>query len=233
MSSKIISWLTALLIPFALIMLGARLLMTPVFPEIEYRMPGFPDDPYGFTLEDRLRWSKPSIEYLVNDAELSFLAELKFDDGTPIYNERELSHMLDVKHVVQRLLNFWFINLALLVLVKLWAWRAGQQVPEAERSGKVPEAERSGMDAFRAGLSRGGFLTAGLLLILGAFAAVSFWQFFAWFHSLFFEGDSWLFRFDDTLIRLFPLRFWQDAVIYIVGFAILAGLAFGFGFRKR
>lgn len=215
MSSRIITWLTTILIPFALIMLGARLLMMPVFPEIEYRMPGFPDDPYGFTLEDRLRWSKLSIEYLVNDAELSFLAELKFDDGTPIYNERELNHMLDVKNVVQRLLNFWFINLALLVLVKLWAWRAGQ------------------LDSFRAGLSRGGFLTVGLLVTLGAFAAVSFWQFFAWFHSLFFEGDTWLFRFDDTLIRLFPLRFWQDAVIYIVGFAILAGLALGFGFGKR
>ncbi len=215
MSSKIIPWLTALLIPFALIMLGARLLMTPIFPEIEYRMPGFPEDPYGFTLQDRLRWSKLSIEYLINDADLSFLAELKFEDGTPIYNERELSHMLDVKIVVQRLLNFWYITLALLALVSLWAWRAGQ------------------LDSLRAGLSRGGFLTVGLLVALGAFAAVSFWQFFAWFHSLFFEGDSWLFRFDDTLIRLFPLRFWQDTVLYIVSFAILSGLALGFWYRKR
>ncbi|GAB4490672.1 MAG: hypothetical protein Fur0016_02740 [Anaerolineales bacterium] len=215
MASKIIPWLTALLIPFALIMLGARLLMTPLFPEIEYRMPGFPADPYGFTLEDRLRWAKPSIEYLINDSDLSFLAELQFNDGAPLYNERELSHMLDVKNVVQRLLNLWFINLALLVLVNLWAWRAGQ------------------LEAFRAGLSHGGFLTVGLLIALGAFAAVSFWQFFAWFHSLFFEGDTWIFRYNDTLIRLFPLRFWQDAVIYIVGFAILAGLALGFGFRKR
>lgn len=215
MTSRIISWLTALLIPFALIMLAARLLMTPIFPEIEYRMPGFPDDPYGFTLQDRLHWSKLSIEYLVNDAELSFLTELQFDDGTPIYNERELSHMLDVKNVVQRLLNLWLVNLALLALVSVWAWRIGQ------------------LNALRVGLSRGGFLTVGLLAALGAFAAVSFWQFFAWFHSLFFEGDSWLFQFDDTLIRLFPLRFWQDAVIYIVGFAILAGLALGFGLRKR
>lgn len=215
MTSRIISWLTALLIPFALIMLAARLLMTPIFPEIEYRMPGFPDDPYGFTLQDRLHWSKLSIEYLVNDAELSFLAELQFDDGTPIYNERELSHMLDVKNVVQRLLNLWLVNLALMVLVSVWAWRIGQ------------------LNALRVGLSRGGFLTVGLLAALGAFAAVSFWQFFTWFHSLFFEGDSWLFQFDDTLIRLFPLRFWQDVVIYIVGFAILAGLALGFGLRKR
>lgn len=215
MSSKIIPWLTALLTPFALIMLGARLLMTPLFPEIEYRMPGFPDDPYGFALEDRLRWSKPSIEYLLNNADLSFLAELRFEDGTPIYNERELSHMLDVKNVVQMLLRVWYGHLALLGLLGLWAWRAGQ------------------MDSFRSGLRWGGFLTIALLMALGAFAAISFWQFFSWFHSLFFEGDSWIFRYDDTLIRLFPLRFWQDAVLYIVGFAILTGLALGLGFRKH
>jgi integral membrane protein (TIGR01906 family) len=213
--SLFFSWLTALLVPFALIMLGARLLMTPFFPEIEYRMPGFPEDRYGFTLDDRLRWSKPSIEYLINDAELSFLAELKFDDGAPIYNERELSHMLDVKNVIQMLLKVWLVDLGLLVLLKLLAWRGGW------------------MDAYRAGLSRGGFLTVGLLVALGAFAAVSFWQFFTWFHSLFFAGDSWIFRFDDTLIRLFPIRFWQDAVIYIVGFAILSGLGLGFWMRKR
>ncbi|PWH14038.1 MAG: TIGR01906 family membrane protein [Anaerolineae bacterium] len=215
MPSRIITWLTTLLMPFALIMLGVRLLMTPLFPEIEYRMPGFPADPYGFTLEDRLRWAKPSIEYLLNDADLSYLAELRFEDGTPIYNERELSHMLDVKNVVQRLLQIWYIHLVLLALLALGSWRLGQ------------------MPAFRSGLRWGGLLTVGLLLALGAFAAVSFWQFFAWFHSLFFEGDTWIFRFEDTLIRLFPLRFWQDTVLYIVGFAILAGLALGWGFRKR
>lgn len=214
MLSKLLSWLTALLVPFALIMLGARLLMTPLFPEIEYRMPGFPADPYGFTLEDRLRWARPSIEYLLNDADLSFLAGLRFENGTPIYNERELQHMLDVKNVVQMLLRVWYVNLALLALVAVWAWRTRQ------------------MPAFCAGLRWGGFLTVGLLAALGAFAAISFWQFFAWFHSLFFEGDSWIFRYDDTLIRLFPLRFWQDAVVYIVSFVILAGLALGFGLRK-
>lgn len=212
--SKFLTLFTALLVPFTLIMLGARLLMTPLFPEIEYRLPGFPADPYGFTLEDRLRWVRPSIEYLLNDADLSFLAELRFADGTPIYNERELQHMLDVKNVVQMLLRVWYAHLALLVLLGLWAWRSGE------------------MACFRAGLRWGGFLTVGLLAALGAFAAVSFWQFFAWFHSLFFEGDSWIFRYDDTLIRLFPLRFWQDAVLYIVSFAMLSGLALGLGMKK-
>jgi integral membrane protein (TIGR01906 family) len=210
-----LSWLTTLLVPLALLMLGVRLLMTPLFPEIEYHMPGFPADTYGFTLEDRLRWSQPSIEFLLNSADISFLAELKFENGLPIFNERELQHMQDVKNVVQTLLRAWYADLILLALLGLWAWRG------------------SWMDAYRLGWRTGGYLTVGLLVALGTFAATSFWQFFEWFHSLFFAGDSWLFAYSDTLIRLFPLRFWQDTVAYIAGVAILVGLALGFGLRKN
>jgi integral membrane protein (TIGR01906 family) len=213
--SLALSWLVTLLIPLAILMLAVRLLMTPVFLEVEYRLPGFPEDTFGFTLQDRLQWSKPSVEYLVNSAGIDFLADLHFADGTPIYNERELSHMHDVKNVVQMLLKLWYVDLALLALLGLWAWRGGW------------------LEAYRQGWQRGGWLTAGLLIILAAFAAVSFWQFFTWFHSLFFSGDSWLFEFSDTLIRLFPLRFWQDAVLYIVGSSILLGLLLGFGLKPK
>ena len=106
--SLLLSWLVTILVPLALLMLGVRLLMTPLFLEAEYRMPGFPEDSYGFTLQDRLEWSKPSVEYLLNGESVDFLAKLQFDNGKPIYNERELSHMLDVKKVVQMLLKIWY-----------------------------------------------------------------------------------------------------------------------------
>ncbi len=218
MSQKLslpLSWLVTFLAPLAILMLAVRLLMTPLFLEAEYRMPGFPEDSYGFTLQDRLEWSKPSVEYLLNSAGIDFLADLQFENGEPIYNERELSHMLDVKNIVQLLLKLWYLALALLVLLGLWAWRANW------------------LADYLWGWKRGGFLTAGLLVALAAFAAVSFWQFFTWFHSLFFSGDSWLFEFSDTLIRLFPLRFWQDAVLYIGGFSILLGLLLGFGLKPK
>jgi uncharacterized membrane protein len=44
---------------------------------------------------------------------------------------------------------------------------------------------------------------------------------FVGFHRIFFEGDTWLFLYTDTLIRLFPVRFWQQA------FLTLAGLTLG------
>lgn len=213
--TPLFSWFVTLLVPLALLMLGVRLLMTPPFLEVEYRMPGFPEDSYGFRLEDRLKWSKPSVEYLLNAEGVNFLGDLQFGDGQPIYNERELLHMLDVKNVVQMLLKIWYADLALLILLGLWAWRSAW------------------LDDYIWGWKRGGFLTAGLLAAMAAFAAVSFWRFFTWFHSLFFSGDSWLFEFSDTLIRLFPIRFWQDAVIYIVGLAIVLGLVIGFGLKPK
>jgi integral membrane protein (TIGR01906 family) len=213
MATRFFSWIVTILVPLGIIMLAVRLLMTPWFLEVEYRMPGFPQDQFGFSQADRLQWSKPSVEYLVNAEPIGFLAGLQFGDGQPIYNARELSHMADVKKVVQMLLMVWYVDIVVLVLFAIWAWKGGWK------------------NDFILGLKRGGFLTVGLLVALAAFASISFWQFFTWFHSLFFSGNSWLFEYSDTLIRLFPIRFWQDAVAYIGVFSILSGLVFAFGLK--
>lgn len=209
-NSPIVSWLITLLTPIFLIGLALRILLTPLFYNIEYRMPYFPPDSYGFTTEDRLRWAPYAVNYLINDADVSYLGDLTFDDGSPLYNERELSHMQDVKVVTKKVLAIW--NVCLLVLVAIWVWSWRQKR----------------LQAFRQGLRRGGWLTIGLVITIGLFASVAFWQFFTLFHSLFFEGDSWIFLYSDTLIRLLPLRFWQDVFIaaglIIVGGALVLAL---------
>lgn len=73
----------------------------------------------------------------------------------------------------------------------------------------------------------------GLIVVVGITVNPNvFWDFFAGFHSLFFEGDSWLFLFSDTLIRLFPLRFWQDAFLFAAAIALGGGLGLGLGVRS-
>jgi integral membrane protein (TIGR01906 family) len=210
-----LSWIVTLLIPFTILMLGARLLLTPAFLEVEYRMPGFPADSYGFTLEDRIRWGTPSLIYLINDQGIGYLAELMFDNGTPIYNARELSHMKDVKDVLQVLLKIWYAALTILIVFAIWARRANW------------------LEAYIAGWRRGGFLMIALLIGFGVFAATSFWDFFAWFHSLFFKGDTWQFFYSDTLIRLFPMRFWGDCFIYIGSFSLFVVLVLIFGLKPK
>ena len=95
-----VTWLISLLVPLALIVLSVRLIMTPLFLQVEYRAPGFPPDPYGFTLEDRLYWSEISLDVLVNLREISFVEGLQFEDGSPVYNQRELGHWVDA-------INLW------------------------------------------------------------------------------------------------------------------------------
>ena len=218
----LLSWLVTLLIPLALIGLGLRTLLTPIFLQIEYNMPYFPPDEYGFTKEDRLQWAPYALDYLVNNADISYLGDLKFDDGTPLYNERELSHMDDVKRVTQGALRVWYLSLALLALLGVWAWFGGTWWP-----------------AYRLGLMRGGWLMVGLAVAIGLIVVIGisinpnvFWDFFAGFHSLFFEGDSWLFLYSDTLIRLFPIRFWQDAFLLAAVIALGGGVALGLGLKS-
>jgi len=222
MKLSILSWLVAILVPIALIGLGLRALLTPAFLQIEYNMPYFPPDGYGFTKEDRLKWAPYALDYLVNNVDISYLGDLKFDDGSPLYGERELSHMGDVKRVTKGALNVWYISLALLAMLGIWSWRGDW------------------MQVYRQGLMRGGWLMVGLAGAIGLIVVLGmvinpniFWNFFAGFHSLFFEGDSWLFQYSDTLIRLFPLRFWQDAFLYAAVIALGGGFALGLGLRTK
>jgi integral membrane protein (TIGR01906 family) len=212
--STALSWLVTLLTPIFLLGLGLRILLTPLFYNVEYRLPWFPPDTYGFTQEDRLRWAPYAVDYLLNDADISYLGDLTFEDGSPLYNDRELSHMQDVKAVTKGALRVWNVAVLLLAGLGMWAWY-GKWWP-----------------AYRRGLRRGGWLMIGLVVVIGLFGALAFWQLFTLFHSLFFEGDSWLFLFSDTLIRLFPIRFWQDAFLWAGVIAIGGALALALGLRK-
>ncbi|MGC1378767.1 MAG: TIGR01906 family membrane protein [Anaerolineales bacterium] len=221
-----LSWIVTLLTPLAILMFGVRLLLTPAFLPVEYHMPGFPADTYGFSVDDRIRWATPTLVYLINDQGIDYLGALTFDPstsspsgdsagGASIYNPRELAHMQDVKNVLQKLLEVWDVTMIALIALGFWAWRSGW------------------LETYRAGWRRGGFLMIALLAAFGVFAVTSFWDFFSWFHSLFFQGTSWQFAYSDTLIRLFPMRFWEDCFIYIGAFALLVGLTLAFGLKPK
>jgi integral membrane protein (TIGR01906 family) len=211
--SSVLSWLVTIIIPLVLILLGMRLLLTPAFVETEYRMPNFPTDDYGFDLKARLYWSKIALQYLLNDADISFLGDLHFEDGSQVYNERELKHMMDVKIWTRIFLDILYATLGCLAVLGVWAWR-GKWWGDYCRS-----------------LKRGGWLAVALVIAMGLFGALSFSKFFVLFHSLFFEGVSWQFPYSDTLIRLFPVRFWQDAFVAVAAVALLGGIVLGTGLK--
>jgi integral membrane protein (TIGR01906 family) len=193
--------------PAFFLLTGVRLVATETFLQIEYNRPDFPDDRFGFSQEDRLHYAPYAIEYLRNDAGIDYLGDLTFENGMPLFNARELRHMEDVKVVTQAafavhaVLSVLFIG-AILAL----AWRSDTR------------------PALCQGLSGGGVFTITLIMSLAVLIIANWDFFFDNFHAVFFEGDSWQFSTSDTLIRLFPERFWFDAAMIIGAFTVFAAV---------
>lgn len=211
---KTLIWVIAILTPFFLIMTSIRVLINPWYLDYQYNKPDFPADQYGFSKEDRLYWGKISLDYLVNNAGPSFLGELTLPDGSQLYNSRELSHMVDVKNVVQGMLLAWYLIGGVLLVAAVALWRT------------------SWLAVWWRGLSRGGWITIGIIVTILIFLAINFDALFTAFHSIFFKGDTWLFSYTDTLIRLFPIPLWEEAFIWTGIFTTILALACGFGGRK-
>ena len=55
------AFFATLIIPFLILMTVIRILFSPPALAFEYNTPGFPPDPYGFTLADRLKYSIISL----------------------------------------------------------------------------------------------------------------------------------------------------------------------------
>lgn len=207
---KICQWIYTIAIPFYLLMTIIRIFISPAYAQFEYKRSYFPEDTYGFTQAERLKWATYGINYLTNNEDIHYLGDLTFEDGQPLFIESELSHMQDVKNVIKGMIVAWnILTVYLLFFIALSIF------------GKQKKA------LFMAS-SAGGWISVILVAGILFFLSLDFNALFTAFHHIFFTGDSWLFSYSDTLIRLYPLVFWRDAFIYIMGIDFLLGVALGF-----
>jgi integral membrane protein (TIGR01906 family) len=221
---KSLSWLIAFILPVVIVLAVVRFVINPWYLQFEYHTPGFPADPYGFTLQDRLNFGKLAVEYLINSADISYLGDLRFPAGqqaptpscqtmtdcTHLYNDRELEHMLDVKNVVRGAMRVLEICALILMVMALWAWLG------------------SWFKAYLMGLQRGGIVTLILIGLIILSVLTAFNYIFIIFHEIFFKAGTWTFLYSDTLIRLFPERFWEDTFLMVGGLTAAFGLLFFF-----
>ncbi len=213
--NKILVIILALFIPYILLMSGIRLVMIPAFPAMEYKRSGFPQDQFGFTVQERTKWSEYAIRYLTNDQEISYLGNLQDITGKKLFTTDELSHMVDVKEVVKNASMVWYVLGGMSIAILVWFVVMGQ------------------WDSLRRSLNAGGWITIGLLGALLVFLAVSFDRLFEYFHRIFFQDGTWTFSQSSTLIRLFPFEFWRDAFVLVIGFALIVGVVLVLLTRKR
>ncbi|MDQ3911896.1 MAG: TIGR01906 family membrane protein [Actinomycetota bacterium] len=198
-------WLVIVLLPVFLLLTNVRLVMSHTYVHWEYSKQDFPPAA-TISPAERLSTALASLDFVRGQLSETEFRALEVD-GQPAFNEREVRHMLDVRNVAARaslvhILAGTLLTAALLLLALRGRWAARALVA-------------------------GSLTTVVSLLLIGLLAALSFDRFFALFHRLFFEGDSWIFEYNDTLIQLFPLPFWSDATLLITSATLTEALLIG------
>lgn len=127
------------------------------------------------------------------------------EDGAPLLDEVERSHMADVSGLV-RLLGLVAVAA---VIVGLAAGRALRGRPRA----------------IGAALLGGAAIVGSTAIVLALLFAVAFDAAFLAFHRLFFREGTYLFGPDSNLIRLFPERLWYEASLAAGALIVLSAAA--------
>jgi integral membrane protein (TIGR01906 family) len=117
-------------------------------------------------------------------------------EGIP-FNERELSHMEDVRNTFSTALIT--LNTALILTIIA-----------------ITTTLYLNKKSIKKILFYSGAIVWAFSLMLILFFSLAFTQSFTFLHSLFFKEGSWLFSSADNLIKLYPLGFFKDIIITIL-----------------
>lgn len=217
-------WLTStaqalltLAVPVVLLFWPLYPLVTPAFVHWQYTLPNVPPADI-YTPAERIRLSDPNLLYLRGKVTRAVLSGLRTDAGNLAMRAEEVQHMADVEAVMRRMYLAQRVALALALLCGGALWLTG-------RGGQV-----------RRGLRQGVAIIGVLMGLILASSFINFDVFFTAFHGLFFEAGTWTFYAEDTLIQLYPLPFWMNAVIAygaLVLLGVAAAWALSFAFRDR
>ena len=194
-------------VPVIVVLANVRMVMLPWYISVEYDKRSFPPDPHGFTNPERKHYARLALDFLRNDSGIEFLAQQTFPDGTKLYNERELRHMEDVKRVTRLVIQVWISALTV-----------------ALSSAAALSWSTETRPLLRSGMMYGSAIVVGIILALSAYMLVNFNSFFTHFHAVFFETGTWVFLYSDTLIRLFPIKFWVDVATIVAAASIFEGV---------
>jgi integral membrane protein (TIGR01906 family) len=192
-----------------LVILGNALivLLIPWFADLQYALPGFPDDPFGLAGGDRASLGATGIRSIWPIGPgTDLLVDARLPDGSMAFGPVEVRHMGDVRGLVQGCFALWLISLAVGAVAASRLRRAGRS------------------DAVRRGLRLGSAVTIGAMALIGVAMLVSFDAIFDGFHEIFFEPGTWTFGDDETLRRLYPDAFWAIASGLLAGLALTQAL---------
>ncbi|GAB6065203.1 TIGR01906 family membrane protein [Aquifex pyrophilus] len=196
---KLIPLILVLIFPYVSIGVATRIAFTEKFVEWEYSKRDFPPDRWGMKKEERLELAKLGLKAVLSDEGMEEFKKKRLRNGRKAFTKREVKHMEDVK----KFLSFYFPS----VYIATALWILGVIIL------RKPDI-----------LILSGLFNTFLLVFLGILTFTNYKRAFEIFHNIVFDPYSWKFKYSDTLIRIYPLKFWYDATLFVAFLSFLFGL---------
>ena len=157
----------------------------------------------GLSIDQLNSGSDQIKSYFNNDEE--YLNLIIIEDGIKysLYNEKEILHMKDVKHLIKLTQNTIIFSglfiLAYYLVTIFTAKSLRKSIEQIRRSSKISA-----------------YSTVGFLAFVGLLASINFTWLFRQFHFISFSNDLWQLNPNtDYLIAMFPQRFFLETTIFI------------------
>lgn len=173
--------LLSILFPFLLVLGTVKLAFTESFVKLVYAIGDLPPDRWGMDDATRLRIALLGLRAVLSEEGMEEFIK------SGLFNEREIKHMKDVQKVLSYLTKAFYGILPL--------WVVGVvSLRDKRRIGDV--------------FLIGGFLGLLLVLLSILLSFLNYDALFEKFHNIVFDPYSWRFFDQDTLLRVYPMRFW-------------------------
>ena len=174
----------------------------------------------GLSIDQLNSGSDQIKSYFNNDEE--YLNLIIIEDGIKysLYNEKEILHMKDVKHLIKLTQNtIIFSGLFILAYYLVTIFTA--------------KSLRKSIEQIRRSSKFSAYSTVGFLAFVGLLASINFTWLFRQFHFISFSNDLWQLNPNtDYLIAMFPQRFFLETTIFIGVLTIIEFIIYMIVLRK-
>lgn len=180
--------------PLLLFLSHLYLFISPLWVQFEYNKPDLLPH-YIYSYSRRLELAKATLDYIRSDKDIDFLYDLRAAEF-PIYSKREIAHLVEIKSLIQKLLD-----IHLTVLITSFFSLSILCLDRKTRLKILPS------------IVRGSLFLAAIIGILLITIFLDWNNLFLLFHNIFFTQGNYSFSSSFTIIQLFPPRFWFDTAL--------------------
>lgn len=163
----------------------------------------------GISRDDLERATDVLLDYIRDDRDdLELTVAISDDELMPMFNEREILHMVDVKELyANAMIVKWVCLTLVLALGVIYLLRF---------------SPRDAVQLIHRGYVRALVVFGTLVLGIAIFVWTDFNRFWNYFHHIFFRNDLWILNpATDRMILMVPSEFFYGLVVRIVGASVI------------